>query len=136
MISEKIYNRTATEEITNYIISSLNDGVASDCYGCELHNLLFNTDYYFVYTHDAEKWIGEHFGSTFRAIDFVQVYEKENFGETHTDISDACKVANMCAYIIGEDVLYNTEIGQFSDVRLTQETIDEITDELILSNLK
>ena len=130
MILEKVYNRATEEEITNYIIGSLNDGDASDCYGCDLHNVLFNTDYYFVYTHDATKWIGEHFGNAFQAIDFVQTYEKENFGITTTDISDACKVANMAAYIIGEEILNNTCISQFWDIRLNNDSVSEIIAEL------
>jgi len=35
----------------------------------------------------------------------VQTYEKDNFGEVYTDLSDPEKLINMLYYIIGEEVL-------------------------------
>ena len=99
--------------------------------------MLFNTDYYFVYTSHAKRFIDEGFGSAFNAIDFVQQYEKDNFGETNTDISDPCKVANMAVYIIGEEILSEVkELRYFWDSRLTEQATNDIIDELILSILK
>jgi hypothetical protein len=46
---------------------------------------------------------------TFNAIEVVKSYEIDNFGETYTDLSDPERVANMYAYIVGEDVLSTSD---------------------------
>ena len=40
------------------------------------------------------------------AIEKVQEYEKDNFGELYTDLSDPEKLVNMLFYIIGEEVIW------------------------------
>lgn len=45
----------------------------------------------------------------FGAIEKIKVYEQDNFGECNTDLSDPEKVANMLAYVIGEEVLGDCE---------------------------
>ena len=42
----------------------------------------------------------------FDVIGIIRDYEKDNFGELSTDISDPEKVVNMYAYIVGEQVVY------------------------------
>ncbi len=42
----------AKEEIRQHAIDQLNDGVGDNVYGCDLHNELFNTDYYIVGTYE------------------------------------------------------------------------------------
>jgi hypothetical protein len=80
----------------------LNDG-EFDGYYCDLHNELFNTDYYIVGREWAENALEEY--GVFKAINLVQTYEKEQFGEVYTDLSDPEKVINMVWYIIGDDVI-------------------------------
>ena len=75
-------------------------------YGCDLHNYLFNENAAFIYSHMAEdacECVG-----VFSAIRLVQKYEKDNFGETHTEI-EPCKIANMLVYIYGEYLLQVAE---------------------------
>ena len=55
---------------------------------------LFNTDYYVIGRWHAEQWLKKHNISVFEAIEFVQEYEKDNFGETQT-YTDAEKLVNM-----------------------------------------
>ena len=69
----------------------------------ELHNEIFNTDYYVAYNDEAKKWLGDF---VFDAIDKIKEYEEDNFGEVNTDLSDAVKVVNMYVYIIGEELIY------------------------------
>lgn len=78
-------------------------------YYCDLHNEVFNTDYYIIGTYKAEKCL-EEFG-VFDAIHKVQEYEKFNFGEVYTDLSDPEKLVNMLYYIIGEEELYEMMDG-------------------------
>ena len=70
----------------------------------ELHNEIFNTDYYMVYTGECEEWLGDH---VFEVIRTVQEYEEFHFGEL-TDkevLTDPCKLVNMYVYIVGEELI-------------------------------
>ena len=86
------------------IIEALTDGEYSGYY-CDLHNELFNTDYYYTYPGEAIKAFNKI--SVFDAIGVIVEYEKDNFGEVSTDFADPCNVANMLYYIVGEEVLYD-----------------------------
>ena len=90
------------------IIEALTDGEYSGYY-CDLHGELFNTDYYYVYTSDAEKALNEI--GVFKAIGVIVEYEKDNFGEVNTDFTNPCTVANMLYYIVGEEVLWDLFVG-------------------------
>ena len=68
----------------------------------ELHNEIFNTDYYIIGTYEANEWLGDH---AFEIIGIVKEYEEDNFGEVTTDLSDSTKVVNMYVYIVGEDLI-------------------------------
>ena len=68
----------------------------------DLHNEIFNTDYYIVYYNEANEWLGDH---AFEIIGIVKEYEEDNFGEVTTDLSDSTKVVNMYVYIVGEDLI-------------------------------
>ena len=72
------------------------------CY-CDLHNEVFNTDYYIIGTYQAEKAL-EQYG-VFNAIGKIKEYEEDNFGEVLTDLSDPEKIANMLYYIIGNEAI-------------------------------
>lgn len=72
-------------------------------YYCDLHNDVFNTDYYIIGRYQAEKEL-EAYG-VFEAIGLVQRYEMEQFGEVNTDLSEPEKVIDMVYYIIGDDVI-------------------------------
>ena len=74
----------------------------------DLHHQIFNTDYYVIGRWHAEQWLKKHNVSVFEAIEFVQEYEKDNFGETQT-YTDAEKLVNMITYIIGEELIYDEE---------------------------
>lgn len=97
---------TTNEAIEN-IIEMLQDynGQVS-----ELHNEVFNTDYYLIGYNDAN--IALHEYGVFKALREVVSFEIENFGETITDITDPEKVSSMLWYIIGWDVLEDLESYQ------------------------
>ena len=90
------------EEAREAIIEALRDGYSG--YYCDLHNEVFNTDYYIIGTHQAKKALEEY--DVFEAIEKVQAYEEDNFGEVYTDLSNPEKLVNMLYYIIGEEVLH------------------------------
>ena len=95
------------EEAREAIIEALRNGYSG--YYCDLHNEVFNTDYYIIGTYQAKKALEEY--DVFDAIEKVQTYEKDNFGEVYTDLSDPEKLINMLYYIIGEEVLFEIMDG-------------------------
>jgi len=94
--SNKLY-----KEIAQDIIDRIDDyeGTRDD----EIHNNLYNTDYYIIGTYEAKKWLEKY--DTFRCISYVKEYEEELSGEVHTDLTDPEKIVNMLVYIIGEEIL-------------------------------
>lgn len=87
-------------------------------YYSDLHNEVFNTDYYIIGTYEAEKALDQY--GTFEAIRKIQEYEKDNFGEVFTDLSDPEKVANVLYYIIGDEA--TQELYEYSKTLLEHET--------------
>jgi len=47
------------EDIRTTTICNLQDSVGLDVEGAELHNELFNTDYFLIGTERAKKWLGD-----------------------------------------------------------------------------
>jgi hypothetical protein len=95
------------EEARAAIIEALKDGYTG--YYCDLHNEVFNTDYYIIGIYQAKEALKEC--DIWEAIEKVQTYEKDNFGEVYTDLSDPEKLINMLYYIIGEEVLFEMMDG-------------------------
>ena len=117
------------EEAREAIIEALRDGYSG--YYHELHNEVFNTGYYTIWTDEAKKAL-EKYG-LWDAIEKVQTYEKENFGGVYTDLSDPVKLINMLYYIIGEEVLHEMMNG----VEAWQENWNNVaTDEINAAILK
>jgi len=110
MEGKNMYNekeKAMREEAKEAIIEALRDGYGG--YYCDLHNEVFNTDYYIIGTYQAKEALKEY--DVFEAIEKVQTYEKDNFGEVNTDLSDPKKLINMLYYIIGEEVLFEMMDG-------------------------
>lgn len=105
------------------------ENIQPGVYGCDLHNELYNTDYFIIGRKEAKDFLNKV--GAFDAIEMIVDYETDNFGKVTTDISDAEKVANMYAYIIGEEVLQESEtLRNKWDDKLEQEDIDAIKKEL------
>lgn len=108
------------------IADSIDDAVGT--YGCDLHSELFNEDYAFIYSSNAEEAC-ESVG-TWSAIRLVAQYEKDNFGNVHTEI-EPCAIANMCVYIYGEFFLNQSKHLQKAwDRKLTKKDVSKIKKEL------
>lgn len=91
-------------------------------YYYDLHNDVFNTDYYIIGRYHAEKEL-EAYG-VFEAIRLVQRYETEQFGKVYTDLSEPEKLINMVYYIIGEEV-----IGEMYNVPEFVDNWDNVADD-------
>ena len=75
----------------------------------DLHNEIFNTDYYIIGTYEAKKWLGDQ---AFDVIGIIKEYEEDNFGEVTTELDNPEKVVNMYVYIVGEDVINEGSIDK------------------------
>ena len=114
------------------IIETLENGYSGSY--CDLHNEVFNTDYYIIGTYEAKEALREY--DVFDAIELVQDYEKNQFGEVYTDLSDPEKLINMVYYIIGDEIIgdmYN-EIEKFSDEWVMD--ADDETNAIIVKAMK
>ena len=129
-----MYNKKHEEmkrEAIEAIIETLENGY--DGYYGELHNEVFNTDYYIIGNYEAKEALREY--DVFDAIELVQEYEKFNFGEIYTDLSDPEKLINMVYYIIGSDVISEMyEIEEFNEK--WNEYADEETNDIIVKAMK
>lgn len=129
-----IYNEKHEEmkkEAIESIIEIIEDGYSG--YYCDLHNEVFNTDYYIIGTYEAKKALEEY--DVFEAIELVQNYEKDNFGEVYTDLSNPEKLISMVYYIIGDEI-----IGEMYDIEAFNDNWDNIAEEetnnIIVEELK
>lgn len=101
-------------EVLDVIIDNLEDYIGSDfeTYEDETCNQASN-----IYTREAaldlDKFVKDDAtdyedttldSGAFAAIQLVQAYEQDNFGEINTDLTDPCKVADMIDYIRGTRV--------------------------------
>lgn len=130
MLYNKKHNDMREEAIAD-IIEALEDGYTG--YYCELHNEVFNTDYYIIGTYEAKEALREY--DVFDAIELVQEYEKDQFGEVYTELHNPEKLINMVYYIIGYEVICEmNEIEAFSDN--WNDEADEETNAIIVKAMK
>jgi len=94
------------DAIHSDICDKLDDGIGSDGYDCDLLHQLCNSDYFIIGTYQAKEFLGAH---AFEVINKIKNYEQNNFGECYTDLSDPERVVNMFAYIVGEEILAESE---------------------------
>ena len=94
----------------------------------DLHHEAFNSDYYMIYTDEAERALTQY--DVWEALSIVREYEQSNFGEVYTDISDPCQLANMLWYIIGENLIYDIEELYEVDGQADDETNERLIEVL------
>ena len=121
-------NNRIRNEIREYGIARMVDGVGIDQYGCDLHHEIFNMDYFIIGSYRAKEFLGNE---VFDAIEEIKNYEQENFGQVSTDLSDPEKVVNMLAYIIGEEMLNESNhLHEKWDEKLTTHDLAKIATEI------
>lgn len=93
------------EDVKAALIDGLDCLIAGkdEPYAGDLHSELYNSNDHYIYYANAKEATAEL--DVWECIGAVQTYEKENFGEVHTPLSNACKVANMIIYIMGYELL-------------------------------
>jgi hypothetical protein len=97
---------TVENELKNYLLDCINDGILTNDNIDDWHFHAFNEDYYITYHNRAIEWLKTHNLDAFDAIDIVREYETEHFEEFTTDINPE-SIVNMLAYIYGEEIIYS-----------------------------
>ena len=115
-----------TEDLKQAIIEELE---FYNGYYCDLHNEVFNMGYYIVGTSIAKEALNEY--GVFEAIEEVQNYEQEQFGEVYTDLSNPEKVANMLWYVLGANFMYNNDFSELLSENIDNLASEEVNNQLI-----
>jgi hypothetical protein len=71
----------------------------------DVHNEIFNSDYYIIGYYDCEEWLKMHNIRIFDAIEYCQNQELENFGETHTKFENSEVLVNNLVYWMGLEII-------------------------------
>jgi hypothetical protein len=100
----------------------------------ELHDRLFNEDYFVIGYYRAEQFL-IRCGGVFKAIGEVKEYDEDRFGQLLTDLSSSEAVANKLAYIEGEQMLFDcptfsNALSTYTDRILSVDDLEEIIKEL------
>ncbi|MDG1995807.1 MAG: hypothetical protein P8J14_04880, partial [Emcibacteraceae bacterium] len=74
------FNNETLNQHATMILDAINDQRITDemIRDGEIHNEVFNTDYFIIGYYEASKWINANFGDAFNAIDIVKEYEIDN----------------------------------------------------------
>jgi hypothetical protein len=121
---------TTKQELISTIIDAINDNRLEDKPVNELHQEVFNTDYFIIGRYEAEQWLINN-GGIFNAIETIKEYEQDNFGIVSTDLSEPERVCNMYVYILGEEIINELETIQDNwDEDFTPELLEELKNEL------
>lgn len=104
------------EEMKREAIESIIEALECDYSGyyCDLHDKVFNEDWYIIGTHKAKEALMEY--DVFEAIYLVQEFEDDNFETSNTDFSNPEELISMVWYVVGYEVIGEmNEIEVFSD---------------------
>ena len=99
----------ARKELISKVIETIQENDLEGLYVEELHQRAFNQDYYIIGYYEAEKWLVANYG-VFEAIEKIQEYEENNFGEVNTNLGNSESVCNMLTYILGEEIIQDLNI--------------------------
>ena len=120
------------QDVASYMISQLEDQVGLDNDVSDLHHYLLNEDYFIIGSYRAEQWLKKD--SIFNAIEKIKDYEQSNFGQVSTDLSSSENVANMLAYILGEEILFESDIYQ--QIQFDKNILEEDDIKNLIEDLK
>lgn len=121
------------KDVHEDIMSKLYDEAGLDNDASDLHHYLCNEDYFIIGTYNAKQFLGFF---AFDVVGMIQEYENDNFGECHTDLSNPENVANMFRYIVGEQILAESEVLRDAwNSELDVETYGAIRDEIACLNI-
>ena len=92
-------------------------------YYCDMHNKVFNEDWYIIGTARAKDALREY--DVFEAMELVTNYEEDNFGEVTIDnLLNPERLISMVWYIIGGEV-----ISEMNDIEAFSENWNNVADD-------
>ena len=97
------------KELINKVIETIQENDLEGLYIEELHQRAFNQEYFIIGYYEAEKWLVDNYG-IFAAIEKIQEYEENIFGELNTNFGNSESVCNMLTYILGEEIIEDLNI--------------------------
>lgn len=119
------------EEIKETLLDNLDgyEGINSYTFD-DVFNDLFNSDYYIIGYKEAEEALQEY--GVFKALEEVQEFDVENFGEWDTDYTDPEKIANMLEYIHASEYMQDTlvDAGLYLEDETTTENVNKFIETL------
>ena len=122
-------------KIFETVKSALVDGITrlDRPYAFDLHNELYGAQQHYIYYASAKEAAAEI--DVWECIGAVQKYEKDQFGEVYTPLSDACRVVNMVVFILGEALLQAIygETAYFAEKWNDQLSGDELADMFVIA---
>jgi hypothetical protein len=71
----------------------------------EVHNQLFNLDYYIIGYYEADQWMQSHKIGVFEGIEYCKDKEEEHFGESVTDFKNSEVLVNHLVYWASMEVI-------------------------------
>jgi hypothetical protein len=105
-----------------------------DIYCDDLHNMIFNTDYFIIGTWKARQWLGDNL---LEVISYIREYEKNyfDFMETTTDFSSTESISNMISYILGQEIFQESKIFNCLNGRLYSK-LNKFTLDLLIKEFR
>lgn len=113
------------KELAQSILDKINDEILTNDNRDDWHYHAFNEDYYIIGYFEANEWLKKHDLDVFEAIETVRDYEVTNFGKFTTKVNSEA-IANMIAYIYGEDLIYSED---FKNIKQLKKAMKEIAKE-------
>ena len=123
-MNEKFTVKTALE----MVLEELNNGYEGEV--SDLHNDVFDSDYYIIGTHAATEALEEY--GLFKAIKKVKEYQELHFGEVFTDFSCPETLATDLSYVIAGEAYFDIESvndnydKSFLDEEVKEQVIEEL----------
>ena len=90
-------------ELLEHINESQNDGLTT-------HDEMFNEDYYIIGYYQSSQWLKEHGLGALEAVNICKDFEREHFGEGHTDFDNTEQLVNLLVYWYGLELCMELNI--------------------------
>jgi len=123
-------NNEIFDSIKNHALSRLEEGYSG--YGCDLHNYLFNEDYFVMYHSNAKKIADKWEVDAFELVEYNIDQERDNYGECYW-INEKNKLnwesqINLATYWLGQELLdeIQEELEDYWDSEMTKEDVDKV----------
>jgi hypothetical protein len=90
----------------------IDEGILTEYNRHDWHHLAFNEDYYIIGYYESSEWLKKHEIGELEGAGICVQYEKDNFGGSTKIYDNTEMVANMLAYIYGEELLNEVDLTE------------------------